>query len=219
MSGGCCDTSGYRGAFNRKLAKRNVRSFQRKGLDSTAGPMVDALRSKGVIGASVLEIGAGSGAALVTLLEAGAGSATAFEISPAYEAEARALFDARGITAPLEWHTGDFVAEADGVAGSDVVFLNRVVCCYPHMEDMVDAAGSKTVRLLAMAYPRDRWPVRLFLRVLNRWLRFRKNSFRVFLHDPDSVAARATAGGLHEVAAGMTTTWHWRVWERPAGNP
>ena len=25
-----------------------------------------------------------------------------------------------------------------------------------------------------------------------------------------------TAGGLHEVAAGMTTTWHWRVWERPS---
>ena len=214
MSGGCCDTSGYRGAFNRKLAKRNVRSFLRKGLDSTAGPMVDALRSKGIDEASVLEIGAGSGAALVSLLEAGAGSATAFEISAAYEAEARALFDARGITAPFAWHTGDFVADADKAISSDVVFLNRVVCCYPDMEDLVDAAGGKTVRLLAMSYPRDRWPVRFFMRVMNRWLRFRKNSFRVFLHDPDSVAARATSSGLKEVAAGMTTTWHWKVWER-----
>jgi hypothetical protein len=200
------------------MAKRDVRSFLRKGLDSTAGPMVDALRSRGIADASVLEIGAGSGTALVTLIEAGAGSATAFEISAAYESEARALFEARGIAAPLEWHTGDFVAEAEDVGGSDVVFLNRVVCCYPHMEAMVDAAGAKTVRLLAMAYPRNRWPIRFSTGLMNRWFRFRKNSFRVFVHDPDSVAARATAGGLREVAAGMTTAWHWRVWERPAGN-
>jgi magnesium-protoporphyrin O-methyltransferase len=196
------------------MAKRDVRSFLRKGLDKTAGPMVDVLRSKGIADASVLEIGAGSGTALVTMLEAGAGSATAFEISAAYEAEARALFEARGITAPLEWHTGDFVADADDVAASDVVFLNRVVCCYPHMEAMVDAAGAKTRRLLAMAYPRDRWPIRFSTGLMNRWFKFRKNSFRVFVHDPDAVAARATASGLREVAAGTTTTWHWRVWER-----
>ncbi len=211
---GCCDSSGYRGVFNKKTAARNVRSFVNKGLDSTAGPMVEAIRSRGIDQASVLEVGAGSGTALVSMLESGAASAVAFDISPAYETEARALLEARDIAAPVEWHTGDFVAMADEVGVSDVVFLNRVVCCYPDMEEMVDAAGSKTGRLLAMAYPRDRWPIHLFFRLLNAWLRFRRNSFRVFLHDPTAIASRAAATGLAEVASGTTSAWHWRVWER-----
>lgn len=213
---GCCDSSGYRGVFNKKTAARYVRSFEKKGLDSTAGPMVDALASLGLGDVSVLEVGAGSGTALVSMLEAGAKSAVAFDISTAYEAQARALLEARGIEGSVEWHTGDFVAMADRVGVNDVVFLNRVVCCYPDMEALVDAADSKTGRLLAMAYPRDRWATRFFFRSMNAWLRFRKNSFRVFVHDPDAIAKRASASGLVDVASGMTTAWHWKVWERAA---
>lgn len=211
---GCCDSSGYGGVFNKRTAERNVRSFIKKGLDSTAGPMIDALRSRDMIGASVLEVGAGSGTALVSLLEAGAGKATAVEISDAYEEPARRLFEERGIDAPVQWHTGDFVAMLDDIDRADVVFLNRVVCCYPDMEEMVDAVGSKCAHLLAMSYPRDRWPFRLFVRITNAWLKIRKNSFRIFLHDPDAVASRTAAAGLAEVASGTTPEWHWKVWER-----
>ena len=211
---GCCDRSGYRGVFNTKTAERNVRYFLKKGLDSTARPMVDAVSSRGVEGASVLEIGAGAGTALVSLLEAGAIRADAFEISAAYEGPARRLLEERGIDAPVEWHTGDFVAMTDAVDRADVVFLNRVVCCYPDMEELVDAVGSKCTRLLAMSYPRNRWPFRLFIRIANTWLRFRKNSFRIFLHAPDAVAKRVSGAGLREVASGTTAGWHWKVWER-----
>ena len=213
---GCCDTSGYRGAFNTKSAQRAARSFLERGLDSTAGPMIDALRDQGVTDASVLEIGAGSGGALVTLFELGATSATAFDIAPAYERSARTLMETRAIEAPLEWHTADFVAVADEVGASDVVLLNRVVCCYPDMPALVDAAGSKTDRLLAMSFPRDRWLARTFVRLLNGWLRFRRNSFRVFVHDPDDIRRRIEAMGLEQVAAGTTPGWHWMVWERTA---
>jgi len=211
---GCCDGSGYSGVFNSRTAKRYVKSYGKKGLDSTAAPMVSVLRSAGVDGASVLEIGAGAGTALVSLLEAGASQAVAFEISSAYEGPARRLREERGIQAPVEWNTGDFVAMADTVDRADVVFLNRVVCCYPNMEELVDAAASKSSRLLAMSYPRDRWPFRLFLRVTNSLLRLRRNSFRIFLHDPTSVAARVSSAGLQELAAGTAGGWHWTVWER-----
>jgi len=211
---GCCDGSGYGGVFNARTAKRYVKSYNKKGLDSTAAPMVGVLRSAGVDGASVLEVGAGSGAALVSLLEAGASEAVAFEISSAYEGPARRLREARGIEAPVEWNTGDFVAMADTVDRADVVFLNRVVCCYPNMEELVDAAASKSTRLLAMSYPRDRWPFRIFIRVMNGLLRLRRSSFRIFLHDPTSVAARVSTAGLQELAAGTAGGWHWTVWER-----
>ena len=213
---GCCDRSGYGGVFNTRVAERYARSFQKKGLDSTAGPMVSVLRSKGVDGASVLEVGAGAGTAIVSLLEAGASSAIAFEISGAYEGPARRLREERGIEAPVEWHTSDFVEVVDAVDRADVVFLNRVVCCYPDMAELVDAATSKSTGLLAMSYPRDRWQFRVLVRIMNAWQRFRRNSFRVFLHDPDAVAAQVSVAGLREAASGTTPGWHWKVWERVA---
>jgi magnesium-protoporphyrin O-methyltransferase len=211
---GCCDPSGYRGAFNRKTAERSARSFARRGLDSTAGPMVAALREAGLAGASVLEIGAGAGTALTALLEAGAVSATAVDMSPNYEGTARALFDEHGIGQAVVWHTGDVVALAGDLPESDVVFLNRVVCCYPDMVALVDTATGKSRHYLAMAYPRRRLLVWLFIKTANAWLRLNRNSFRIFLHDPAAVADRARSGGLTEVAAGRTPAWHWRIWER-----
>ncbi len=205
---GCCDRSGYRGVFNTKVAERYVRTFGKKGLDSTAAPMVGALRSRGVDGASVLEVGAGAGTAVVSLLEAGASGAVVFEISSAYEGPARRLREERGIEAPVEWHTDDFVAVVGAVDPADVVFLNRVVCCYPDMGELVDASSSKCTLPLAMSYPRDHWPFRLFVLFLNGWLRFRKNSFRIFLHDPVAVASRVSAAGLREIASGTTPGWH-----------
>lgn len=211
---GCCDPSGYPGVFNKATARRSVKNFVARGLDSTAGPMVAALTGLDIAGASILEVGAGSGTALVSLVEAGAAAATAVDLSPAYEPEARTLFSDRGVSAPLEWRTGDFVAVAPELAPHDVVLLNRVVCCYPHMEDLIDAAGSKSNRLLALAFPRRRLVVKLFVRMSNVWLRLRRNSFRVFVHDPRLVARRVAGLGFGEVASGSTVAWEWHVWER-----
>lgn len=210
----CCDSSGYPGVFNRKAAERYVRSFRKKGLDSTARPMVEALRSRGLDGSSVLEIGAGAGTALVAMLEAGAISAVGIDISPNYEKAAQALMAERGLEDRVSWDTGDFVELADGLVPGDVVFLNRVVCCYPYMEAIVDAAAAKSNRLLAMAYPRRRWGTRLAFWLLNVWLRIRSNTFRVFVHDPKSMERRIESAGFRQVAAGTTALWQWRVWER-----
>lgn len=209
---GCCDPSGYPGVFNEKQAQRVARAFRRKGLDATAGPMVDALTRRGVEGATLLEVGAGSGTAQVALLERGVARSVAYDISPAYEGIAHGLLTEYGLRDRVEWHTGDFLA--DGAAQSDIVFLNRVVCCYPDMPELVDASAGRARRLLAMAYPRDRWFVRFGIRILNRLLAFRKNSFRVFVHDPGEIASRVDQSGLSEVDAGRTVMWQWKVWER-----
>lgn len=212
---GCCDPRGYRMVFSEREARRAVRRFERKGLDATARLMVDALSKRGIEGATVLEVGAGSGTAQVALLEAGAQRSTAYDISPSYERVAGALLAGRGLTDRVDWHTGDFTAAADAPEAA-VVFANRVVCCYPEMEPLVDAATSRSRRLLALAYPRDRLRVRFGVKVVNLFLRMRKVPFRVFVHDPDSIAARVEAAGLLPVAGGETAVWHWRVWERAA---
>jgi magnesium-protoporphyrin O-methyltransferase len=213
--GGCCDPSGFRQVFNEREARRAVRSFRRRGLDSTAGPMVEALRSKGIEGASVLEVGAGVGSAQVGLIAGGAASSVAYDLSPAHHEVGAGLLAEYGVADRVEWRTGDFVADA-AAPRADVVFLNRVVCCYPDMEAMVDAAASRTNRLLAMAYPRDRWWVRVGVRTVNGVMRIGRTTFRVFVHPVADIAERVAVAGLSEVAGGRTALWEWHVWERVA---
>jgi len=209
---GCCDPSGYRQVFNKREARRAARAYRRRGLDSTARPMVAALGKRGIEGASVLEVGAGIGSAQVALLEAGARSGIAYDLSPAYQDVSTALLAEHGLADRVEWRTGDFVADS-AAPRADVVFLNRVVCCYPGIE-MVDAVASRSARLLAMAYPRDRWWVRAGVRTLNGFLRLGRTTFRVFVHPAAEIAQRVAAAGLGEVASGRTLMWEWHVWER-----
>lgn len=213
---GCCDPSGYPGAFNRATAARSIRAFEKKGLDATAAPMVEALSGGGLDGAVVIEVGAGAGTALAAMFEAGAADAIGIDISPNYEATALSFLEQRGHTDDVEWHTGDFVALADRLPRADVVFLNRVLCCYPHMETLLRAASAKSAGRLAVSYPRDRILARIVVGMINLWLKVNRNSFRVFVHDPSEISRQLTEAGFEPVEIGATPGWHWGVWARAA---
>ena len=210
---GCCDPSGYRRVFSSEHAAKAVRAFERKGLDGTAGPMIAALEARNISGSTLLEVGAGPATALVTLLEAGVARAVAYDISPSYEKVAGALLHGRGLQDRVEWRTGDYLA-SDDQRDADVVFLNRVVCCYPEMSPLVDAVAGHTRGLLALSYPRRRWFTRAAIGVMNGYLALRRVPFRVFVHDPRQIVQRVAAAGLREVATGGSAVWEWKVWER-----
>ncbi|HEX5630692.1 MAG TPA: class I SAM-dependent methyltransferase, partial [Acidimicrobiia bacterium] len=147
---GCCDPVGYRKVFNSRQARRAVHNFERKGLDSTAGPMIAALRARGIGTGTLLEVGAGTGTATVTLLEAGMATAVAYDISQSHEKVAGALLQGRGLIERVEWNTGDYLDSRDR-RPADVVFLNRVVCCYPDGVGLMAAVAPQAERFLAVS--------------------------------------------------------------------
>lgn len=212
---GCCDPGGYADVFGEREARRAVRSFEKKGLDSTAGPMVESLREGGLEEVTVLEAGTGAGTALVSLLEAGASNAVGYDISPAYQPAAFALLGSRGLADRADLVVGDFVAASPPAA--QVVFLNRVVCCYPDMEDLVDAATEATNGRLAMSFPRRNLFTRAALGVINTLMRLRRSTFRVYVHRPAAIRARVASTGLVPLTGGTTRMWEWQLWERTAG--
>lgn len=210
---GCCDPGGYRSVFGPGEARRSLNSFRRKGLDSTARPMVEALRP-GITGATLLEVGAGTGAAEIELLQAGAEMATWVDISPDYMDAAHDLASEAGVHDRIERHVGDFVGMAGDIDSADVVFLNRVVCCYPDMPALVIAVAGHSLDRIALSYPRDRWWVRLGAGALNRFLRWRKVSFQVFIHDPAAIDGHLRTAGYEPSETGHTPVWHWSIWKR-----
>jgi hypothetical protein len=213
----CVPQSEYRRFFRTSVARRDARRYRAKGLDKASRALVDALRSRGVAGARVLEGGGGIGAVQLELLAAGASGATNVELSSAYEDEAAALARERGVEERVERRLGDFVADAAELPRSDVVVLHRAVCCYPDGPAFVAAAADRSTRLLALTVPRENAATRLAARMVNVFLRLRGCGFRTFVHQMPDLVEAARAHGLEPVSVEpVTALWQLALFERRA---
>src|SRR5215212_4266677 len=115
MAGSCCDPRGCDDFFSDRFARRVAKRYRKRGLGKTSACIVAFLEREGVTDATVLEIGGGVGEIQLELLKRGAGRAVNLELSPAYDAEARALVRAAGIDeARVDRRLHDIAADPEG---------------------------------------------------------------------------------------------------------
>jgi magnesium-protoporphyrin O-methyltransferase len=210
----CCDPVPYRRLFNSKEAKRRFRKFRKKGLDARAADLVAYLKTRGIDGMSLLEVGGGIGEIQVALLASGVTRAVDVELSDAYADLKASLAEENGVGDRIERHIGDFVELAPGLAPTDLVILNRVICCYPFMSKMMEAATGRTQRFLGMVFPREKWWTQAGLWVGNRWLNLRQCGFQAFVHSVQGIEEAAGDRGLQVVHRSQDWLWHSMVFER-----
>jgi cyclopropane fatty-acyl-phospholipid synthase-like methyltransferase len=192
----CCDPTPYRRFFNRKEAEKDVRAYRKNGLNSMASSMFDFLVSSGVEGADVLEVGGGVGAFQIELFKSGVVKSVNVELSSGYDDAALSLAKEEGVEDRITRRLGDFVEDRDDYDPADVVVMNRVVCCYPWMEKMMDAAVAKTGKYLALTFPRQKWWTKSGLALSNTFMAARGCDFRAFVHPVAQIEAVATKAGL-----------------------
>jgi 2-polyprenyl-3-methyl-5-hydroxy-6-metoxy-1,4-benzoquinol methylase len=193
----CC--TGYCAAeaqFNHKVAERDLRRYQRRGADTTTRLMLEELRRWPLEGRRLLDVGGGIGVVSRELAGTGVASATIVEASPAYLEVARREAGSQYGSRPTQFILGDFALIADTLPDADVVTLDRVVCCYPDAETLLQQAAWRSRQLLAFTYPRDRWYVRTLIVLENFWLRLTGKEFRAFVHAPERMGAMLEAAGL-----------------------
>jgi hypothetical protein len=210
----CCSPKGYSELFGERAARRDAKSYRRKGLDETAGEMVEFLRGRGLEGAAVLEIGGGVGAVALELLKAGAERAVEVELSPNYERAAAELAREAELHDRIERQLGDIVAEGESVPAADAVVMHRVVCCYPDPDALVGAAAERARRYLVLSFPRERRLIRLGGRVINLWFRLRRWDFRFYPHPPATILAAARRRGLRPAFEHTGSIWQVAALER-----
>jgi len=206
MRGCCCIPAGCE-IFDERAARRDLRRYRQKGLDPTAGRIVEFLRERELEGASVLEVGGGIGALQLELLRAGAARVTNVELSPAYEQVASELLEDGGFAGRAVRLVHDFADGAAEVEAADAVVLHRVVCCYPDGEALVRGAAEKAGRLVVLSLPRDVWWTRLVISLQNAWHRLRGRRFRVFVHPPGALLAVARSRGFEPVLDQRGPIW------------
>ena len=163
--------------------------------------LLAALEAEGLEGRTILDVGCGSGDLALAALAHGAVRARGVDLGSGAIEHARALARERGFEDRAVFEVADgSVAE---LPATDVVVLNRVVCCYRDaqglLENTLGAAGS----VYALSAPVDRGLPGLMNRIVvavsNVWYAIRRSKFRgfrVFVHDLADIDARVRAAGF-----------------------
>jgi magnesium-protoporphyrin O-methyltransferase len=200
--------------FKPRAARKSLRRYRKKGLDKIERGMVASIPAESLEGARILEIGGGIGTIQAELLMAGADRAEIVEVVSAYEPYARELARDKGIENRSTFRVVDILEQPETVAPADIVVLNRVVCCSPDGVRLTGVAARLAGRVLILSHPRDRFLVRVALRVMNVTLRVMGRSFRAFLHQPVSLYAAAQAEGFLIGETGRGIVWEFAALRR-----
>lgn len=208
----CCEITDN--AFTEGEARSDLRSYRRRGPASQTRLILKAIRSLGLKGMALLDIGGGIGAIHHELLEDVAREAVHVDASSAYLNKAREETARRGNTERVRFVHADFTDVASQLAPADIVTLDRVVCCYPDFRSLLKAAADHSRKAIALTYPRETWYMRFGLRAVNFFQKLQKDPFRVFLHPVAEMELLLRKEGFVKTSVQRLVIWEMALYQR-----
>jgi methyltransferase family protein len=215
---GCDPQCGCRvgNEFGERAARNDFKAYRKSGPGTTTRWLIEGLEAGGVDGMTVLDIGAGVGAVHQQLLADGALAAVDVDGSPAYVTAAREEAARRGTSDRVRYEIGDFVELAPEIGESDIVALDRVICCYPDMPALVRLSLARARRRYGLVYPRDTWWIRAGARLLNGLARIGRQRVRAHVHRTVDVERIIRGSGFVPRLRRQSLFWQVAVYERTA---
>ena len=213
--GSCCSDfcSLVNSHFDGTVAEGDLKRYRRRGPNLTTRLLRDMVAQAGG-GKTLIDVGGGIGALSIELLTAGIEHATIVEAAPAYSTVARREAERRGQAKRMTMLQGDFATIGSTIPAADVVVMDRVVCCYPEFQPLLEEALRHSRRLFAFSYPRDVWYIRGVATLQNAVRTFRHNSFRFMVHPAAAMEALAGRQGFSRVMEKGTFVWSVEIYAR-----
>jgi len=212
----CCPHSNSANRFFSFFARRYRKRFEKKGFEPSQQQLMEGLEQAGYSDATILEIGSGVGHLHQTLLEQGAASAVGIDLASRMIEEARRWAGERNLSDRTDYVQGDFMEIKDSLHDADVTVLDKVVCCYPDADGLVHASLSKTSRVYALTYPRDRWYVRLMMGLAALMMIIIRSDFRPYMHAPERIENWIVESGFNKLYQNNNLVWLTQVYVKPS---
>lgn len=209
-----CQCQGIEEMFSRQHVDKELSHYRTKGPDKTTRMLTGAIKKEGVAGLTLLDIGGGVGAIQHELLAAGVAHVTGVDASQAYLTAAHAEAQRRGQADRIDYHYGNFVDLAASLPPADIVTLDRVICCYDDMPQLVGLSASRARKLYGLVYPRDTWWIKAGLAVGNVFFRLQRTAYRGFVHSTRQVEALLESMGFKRKSYRRTLIWQVVVYSR-----
>jgi magnesium-protoporphyrin O-methyltransferase len=183
-------------------------------------PLLEALTEAGLAGRTVLDVGCGIGDLAIEAVGRGASSAVGFDLSREAVARAERLAVERGVADRTRFEVGD--GSKVELPRADVVVLNRVYCCYPDIDGLLESTLEAAGSVYAFTTPPSSGLAGAIVRVqgsfANLWYRLRDRKFRgfrVFVHDVGRIDERVRAAGFRPLRTERRRlVWHLAVYAR-----
>ena len=211
---GCCQCQGIENMFDKKAANRQLKRYLKKGPSKTTSMLLDAIHKEGVQGLNFLDIGGGIGAIQYDLIKAGASNGTSIEASSAFFDVVKEEALQNGLAEKVNFKHGDFTTIASDIDLTDIVTLDKVICCYDDMSELVGLSSKLARKIYAVIYPRDVWWTKLALLMVNFYPRIKGSSFRVFIHPTKKVEEIIFGNGLKRNYYATTLFWQVAIFTR-----
>jgi len=165
---------------------------------------------------TLLELGCGSGALTVALLESGAVSADGVDLSPGSLSVARRRAAEAGVAERVSFQLGD--ASRAQVEPHDWVVLDRVICCFGEVDQLLANSMGVAGRRYVFSVPHSRgWrgavnhAIRAAENLTNRW---RGRPCPGYTHSVPMIERRIADAGFRRLRSTTIGLWYAAVWER-----
>ena len=210
----CCQSNLIADDVSPRLARFDAKRLRKKGPDLTTRLLLDAIRSQGVEGLTLLDIGGGAGTIQHELITDGVKSVVSVEASESYNMVSKEEAEDRGHLDRIKQVSGDFVKVADEIQEADIVTLDRVICCYNDMKSLVSLSTARAKKQYGVVYPRDHFLAKTLLVVANFYHWLRRSEYREILHSTKTVDALIRKDGFRPFFDQQTLIWNVVVYSR-----
>ena len=210
----CCDhCQDAEDLFDETKARTELRQYRRNGPPNKCSRLlIDGLKTLDLKDKTLLDVGGGVGMISFELLEAGVTNATLVEGSSPYLEVAEKEACRRGLRDQLSFEYGDFVDWAPEFSKADLVTLDRVFCCYPHLERLVKASTAKAGRWYGVTYPKEQWYNKIVEGMAGVYCWVRDMAFRMHVHS--GVEDTIRDEGFEPFYQVTTALWRVELYER-----
>src|SRR6266571_916891 len=191
------------------LAHDRCCKYKSKGLTASSELLLGFLTQNGLVGKTVLDIGCGTGFFALETLRQGASSCIGVDLSSAAIHEANEFARESGLQDRARFE----VANAASIQHplSDIVVMDKVLCCYPDADSLLKTASASSRELLSFVVPRNEGLMKPMMRVgigmINLVERLRKTGFRLYLHPLRSLDRLLVDNGFQRSSKAKSRFW------------
>ncbi len=183
--------------------------YKSNGLTASSQVLLDFISNRGLVGKTVLEIGCGTGFFALETLRNGAPSCVGIDLSSAAIQEANAFAKESGLEDRARFEVAN--AASARQPASDVVVMDKVLCCYPDADALIKTASESSKELLGFVVPRDEGLMKPAMRIgtalINLVEKLRRSGFRLYLHPLGSIDRLLSESGFHRSEKAKSRFW------------
>lgn len=191
------------------LAHDRCCKYKSKGLTASTEVLLGFLTENGLVGKTLLDIGCGTGFFALESLKHGASSCVGVDLSSAAIHEANEFAKESGLQDRARFEIAN--AASTQHPFSDIVVMDKVLCCYPDADALLKTASASSRELLGFIVPRDEGLMKPVMKIgtglINLVERLRKTGFRLYLHPLQSLDRLLVDNGFQQSNKAKSRFW------------